>query len=128
VTIANGNPAGPVSTERLLRSIGAAEIPKDAFVCEVGGTAWRMVGSVAEFRDAFARDPKRGLEEPTTTVQPIEELTGFSSVPPPLPWSLDESEHTVVSPPPFSPSESPPEYAEQDDDEGPTIQIPRTRE
>lgn len=52
-----GTPVGPVSTELLLRGIGAGKVPKDALVCEVGGSSWRSIGETAPFSLAI-KEPR----------------------------------------------------------------------
>ena len=63
VTKGNQVPVGPVSTELVLRGIGAGKVPKDALVCEVGGSRWRGIGETAPFSAAFGSDRTRtGLD------------------------------------------------------------------
>jgi hypothetical protein len=117
VTTGDRKPIGPVSTELLLQGIAAGEVPKDAFVCEVGGTSWNMIGSIPEFRDAFARHPTRQNFEPATTLGVFDESTASPSVPPPLQSFGDETERTIVEPPEFLQSEPPLEYIDDDEDD-----------
>src|SRR5262245_33542307 len=87
-------PIGPVSTELLLQGIGADMIPRDALVCEVGGTTWKPILKTAPFSAALDdRRRRRRMDseyEPTIADAPPEEsLSRFDEV----------VEHTVVDRP-----------------------------
>jgi hypothetical protein len=104
VTKGDRRPLGPVSTELLLQGIGAGKVPRDALVCEVGGTAWKWIGEIEPF--SIALDERRGRrrfdpESERTVADPPSTddfLTRFDNAP----------EHTMVDRTPFRPSEPPP--------------------
>lgn len=115
-------PIGPVSTELLLRGIGAGAVPRDALVCEVGGTEWRWVGQTAPFSVAFeaqrARPPLDSSDDVTLTnaAEPLSafddaaEHTTQTTIELPRRWfeSLtDSEERTIVDFAPLTPSEPP---------------------
>lgn len=103
VTKGDRRPVGPVSTELLLRGIGARKVPKDAMVCEVGGSSWRWIAEVAPFSAAFDERQSRrrmdSFEDRTLADPPTSEefLTDFE----------DTSEHTTVDASPLRSSEPP---------------------
>jgi len=134
VTKGDRRPVGPVSTEFLLQRIGAGKVPRDALVCEVGGTSWRWICETAPFSATFSDarmrrrldsvdeltivDPgesgepltrfEAGVENTTTVTRP-----DFpASEPPPmrqLQQFDDPEEHTTVDLPRFPTSEPPTE-------------------
>jgi len=74
-------PVGPVSTELLLRGIGAGKVPKDSLVCEVGGNEWRSIGELAPFSVAIRGGRvRRRLEsgDDATLADPPESDEGLS--------------------------------------------------
>jgi hypothetical protein len=83
LTQAGRVPIGPVSTELLLKGIGAGKVPGDVLVCEVGGTQWRRVSDVTPFRAALTERSSKRRFDP-------------------------ESERTVLDPRSFPPSEPAP--------------------
>lgn len=121
VTHGDRKPIDPVTTELLLQGIGADMIPRDALVCEVGGTTWRPILKVPPFSIALDnrhRRPRMDSEyEPTIVDAPSEEegLSRFdevvehtivdrpkthSSIPPRVPTRLehfDETEDNTVT-------------------------------
>ena len=121
VTTGDRAPIGPVSTELLLRGLDAGEVPKDALVCEVGGTTWKMIGSVPEFHHAFGRHRARPTLEHTTSPDAFEGTGPSKSAPPPLQRFGDETDRTIVEPPPFPPSEPPLEYVDEAEDQRATV-------
>jgi lambda repressor-like predicted transcriptional regulator len=44
-----------VTSALVIEGIKAGKVPGDALACEVGGTAWRAIRSVARFAPAFAK-------------------------------------------------------------------------
>jgi hypothetical protein len=111
VTHGDRKPIGPVTTELLLQGIGADMIPRDALVCEVGGTTWKPILKVPPFSIALDdRHRRRRMDseyEPTIVDAPSDEegLGRFdevvehtivdrprthSSIPPRLPTRLDQ--------------------------------------
>jgi hypothetical protein len=123
-------PIGPVSTELILKGIGAGMIPKDSLVCEVGGTEWRPIRKTAPFSLALA-NPVRGNGEDERTLADApgdeESLSRFdevvertvvdirppnSSIPPPMrrPRHMEYvEEKTLTDEPLVLPSEPPEE-------------------
>ena len=94
VTKGDRGPVGPASTELLLRGIGAGKVPRDALVCEVGGSSWKWIGEVAPFSGAFGDRSVHLPEVPTSD----EFLSKFD----------DNPEHTTVDRSPMRVSEPPP--------------------
>lgn len=103
VTKGDRKPIGPVSTELLLEGIAAGKIPRDALVCEVGGTTWRCIGEIPPFSVALeARLARRRSESSdelpeTQTAANENYVYGFDDAP----------EHTTVDRAPLRPSEPP---------------------
>lgn len=62
VTKGNQVPVGPVSTELLLRGISAGAVPRDALICEVGGSQWIWIGERAPFSIAMDERLARPLD------------------------------------------------------------------
>lgn len=132
LTHGDREPIGPVSTELLLKGIGAGMIPKDAYVCEVGGSTWKPIRKTAPFsialNDNHARR-KDSEEEQTLADAPGDEesLSRFdevvertvvdyprlhSSIPPPmrrLGRFDDSAEKTISDATPLPESEPPDE-------------------
>ncbi|MFC1642080.1 DUF4339 domain-containing protein, partial [Myxococcota bacterium] len=50
VRIPGRSPMGPVTTELLVRDVGAGRIPRDTEVCKVGDTAWQPLSAVEQLR------------------------------------------------------------------------------
>jgi hypothetical protein len=105
VTKGDRRPVGPVSTELLLQGIGAGKVPRDALVCEVGGTSWKCIGELSPFSIAFGEHGGRrrlDSESERTPLDPCGEdvfLSRFDDAPP---------EHTLVDrAPAFRQSEPP---------------------
>lgn len=123
VTKDNQVPVGPVSTELLLRGISAGAVPRDALICEVGGTRWRWIGETAPFSVALSGlRIRRSLDsgEDVTMADPPtseivlndfdEEQTTQTTLELPRRWfeSLNESDdRTAVDIIPLRPSEPP---------------------
>jgi hypothetical protein len=121
VTKADHVPVGPVSTELLLRGIGAGKVPKDALVCEVGGDRWRWIGETAPFSIAYHQgrrsidDEDMTAADPLTTEDPMSlfdeaEQTTQTTVQLQRSWfeSMNDSEErTLVDLMPLRPSEPP---------------------
>lgn len=53
VTRKGCEPVGPSCGDAVIRGIRALKVPKDSFVCEVGGTRWRPIADVPAFAAAF---------------------------------------------------------------------------
>jgi hypothetical protein len=66
LTRGDRKPIGPVSTELILKGIGAGMIPKDALVCEVGGTEWKLIQKTTPFSIALSAPPRGDSEEERT--------------------------------------------------------------
>lgn len=127
VTQGDRRPVGPVSTELLLEGIGAGKVPRDSFVCEVGGEAWKRIGEVAPFSSALGdrdeqRRPERGAENVTGPHADLGDGPGGGSPeiassfrpsePPPRAWleRFDDSEEkTIVDEFPFGGGDPPTE-------------------
>jgi hypothetical protein len=112
VTKGDRIPVGPVSTERLLQGIAAGKVPKDALVCEVGGTTWKGIGDIAPFSAALDEHQRHRFdpENELTPLDPVAE-DEFLSRPDNAP-----ERHTVERSP-LRPSEAPPrEWLERFDD------------
>jgi hypothetical protein len=133
VTKGDRRPVGPVSTQLLLRGIGAGKVPRDALVCEVGGTSWKWIGEIAPFSAAIdERRIRRRLEssddltlaDPPTSDEFLREFEDARehttvdrsplrlSEPPPRPWLErfdDPEENTIVDVVPLRPSNPPTE-------------------
>lgn len=114
VTKGDRRPVGPVSTELLLQGIGAGKVPKDALVCEVGGTSWKWIGDIAPFSiaiDERADRPRLDSQSDRTPLDPCGQdvfLSRFDDSPP---------EHTFVDRSPvFRPSDPPPSELHSFDD------------
>lgn len=81
------------------------KVPKDAFVCEVGGTEWQPIDTIPTFAAAFkSREPMQSLSDfdEQTIVDSmglLDELTDDEH-PTLRPPKLDatEDDHTVVDP------------------------------
>lgn len=91
VTSGGQSPVGPASTARVLRGIEAGVIPLGCLVCEVGGSAWRRLDEVPEFREAAAQRGRAGAE-PATQVD-LDLSVGGAGL---APFDAAEPEHTVV--------------------------------
>lgn len=125
VTKGNQVPVGPVSTELLLRGISAGAVPRDALICEVGGSRWRWIGETAPFSVAIAESRTRpsldSSDDVTMADLPTsndalsefdEEQTTQMTIEIPRRWfeSLtDPEERTIVDLHPLRPSEPPSE-------------------
>ena len=127
VTKGSQVPVGPVSTELLLRGISAGAVPKDALVCEVGGSQWTWIGEKAPFsvaineprmrRSLDSGDDVTGAEPPTLQIRSSSfeealEPTTQTTIELPRHWfeSLNDSEErTIVDLLPPRPSEPPTE-------------------
>ena len=104
VTKGDRRPVGPVSTELLLRGIGAGKVPSDALVCEVGGSSWKWIGDIALFSVALS---ERGIR------RRLDSSNDLSVVDPPTSDEFlrefeDATEHTTVDRVPLRVSEPPP--------------------
>lgn len=110
VTKTDRNPLGPVSTELLLRGIGAGKVPEDALVCEVGGTSWKPIQQIEVFAAALVdRQRARGSNpgsDPGVLDMPV--VVGSTRGPPPrlppLPRGNfdDATELTIAERPAFT--------------------------
>jgi hypothetical protein len=127
VTKGNQVPVGPVTTELLLRGISAGAVPRDAMICEVGGSQWRWIGEMAPFSIALTESRmRRSLDsgdDVTITDPPMtgdtlsefaEDQTTQTTIELPRRWfeSLNDSEErteerTIVDLYPLRPSEPP---------------------
>jgi hypothetical protein len=122
VTKGNQVPVGPVSTELLLRGIGAGAVPADALVCRVGGTKWTWIGEMPPFSVAITRmrrpldsgDEVTAAEPPTRESIPgfddMSEPTTQTTIELPRHWfesMSDGEERTIVDLLPPRPSEPP---------------------
>lgn len=125
VTKGSQVPVGPVSTELLLRGISAGAVPKDALVCEVGGTKWTWIGEKAPFSVAIHRDrTRRSLDSGDDMTAPDpptsdDSSNGFDDAPEPTTQTTielprhwfesmnDNEERTIVDLLPPRPSEPP---------------------
>src|SRR5262245_59656252 len=125
VTKGSQVPVGPVTTELLLRGISAGAVPKDALVCEVGGSKWTWIGEMAPSSVAINDPPMaRAFDsgDEVTSAEPrtqVDSSSGFDDAPEPttqttieLPrhWfeSMNElEERTIVDLLPPRPSEPP---------------------
>lgn len=125
VTKGSQVPVGPVSTDLLLRGIGAGAVPKDALVCEVGGTQWKWIGDMPPFSVAIrAPRPRHTLdsgEEMTAPDPPMlhDSSVGFDDAPEPTTQTTielprhwfesmnDNEERTIVDLRPPRPSDPP---------------------
>jgi hypothetical protein len=124
VTKGNQVPVGPVSTDLLLRGIGAGRVPKDALVCEVGGSSWRWIGETAPFSAAFGSGRTRSeldsYDDKTTADPPTNEefLSSFDDSSDPTTTTIqiprrwfesmnDNDEQTLVDTSPPRPSDTP---------------------
>jgi hypothetical protein len=111
-----------VTTELLLRGIGAGAVPRDALLCELGGTKWRWIGEIPPFsialNDQVARPPLDSTDDVTLSNQPLDALGAFddatdhtqTTVELPRRWfeSLaDMDERTIVDFAPLTPSDPP---------------------
>jgi hypothetical protein len=118
---------GPLSTEQLLRDIGAGQVPRDALVCAVGGTAWKWIGEVPPFSAAIdegfasdegeevtaehrrtAADSSNGFEGPEHTS--VDRSSLSLSEPPRRSWldRLDDGEEKTIEDVVPLPSSDPP--------------------
>ena len=125
VTKGSQVPVGPVTTELLLRGIGAGAVPKDALVCQVGGSTWTWIGEMAPFSVAINAPRMRSTldsgDEVTAAEPPPHhdsarslddgfEPTTQTTLELPRHWfeSLNDSEErTIVDLMPLRPSEPP---------------------
>ncbi|MBM4361187.1 MAG: hypothetical protein FJ104_00790 [Deltaproteobacteria bacterium] len=98
VTSGGQSPVGPASTARVLRGIEAGMVPLGCLVCEVGGSAWKRLDEVPEFRDAAAQRA-RASADPATAVD-LDLWVGEGAL---APFDSGEPEHTVVEPSGVSP-------------------------
>jgi hypothetical protein len=105
VTMGDPVPLGPMSTEQLIGLIRSGEIPGDALVCEVGGSAWRALGDVPELATA------PGTFDPDTARTNIEPERFSHQV-----VFDDPHEHTIVERPVFASSDDLEDAAEEDED------------
>jgi hypothetical protein len=117
VTQGDRQPVGPVSTELLLAGIEARKVPRDALICEVGGSQWKWIGDIAPFTEALAKlkDARRFDPDSERIVLDLAPLPASESEPPlkgdrgvPLRRFDESAERTVAELPPFPPSEPPP--------------------
>ena len=137
VTQAGRVPVGPVSTDLVLRGIEANRVPNDALVCEIGGTAWKVIGEVEPFAAALAQRHTSGRFDPHSEqtvidLQPLETTDRMALDSEDLTDRLDEFvERTVVERAPFRVSEPPPLEAPvprfDDPDEQTIADAPLTR-
>ena len=118
VTKGSQVPVGPVSTELLLRGIGAGAVPKDALVCEVGGSKWTWIGEMAPFSIAINQRMRTSLDsgeeltaaDPPKGVDDAFEPTTQTTIELPRHWfesQNDNEERTIVDIVPLRPSEPP---------------------
>jgi hypothetical protein len=108
VTTGEQVPLGPMSTEQVIALIRSGEVPRQALVCEVGGSAWRALQDVPEFATALGGfDPDTGrmsVEPHRLSHQTFD----------------DPHEHTIVERPVFASSDDL-EGAPEEDEDLPTI-------
>jgi hypothetical protein len=105
----------------LLRGIGAGAVPKDALVCEVGGSQWKWIGDLAPFSVAIrGARPRRTLDSGDDMTAPdppaandfydAPEPTTQTTIELPRHWfesMNDNEERTIVDLLPPRPSEPP---------------------
>jgi hypothetical protein len=87
VTVAEGQPDGPIRTEDLLRGIAVGTVPRHALVCRVGEEEWRPLSDIQRFADALAATSlqKYGADvrTPYADAETVEPRAHRSSIPPP---------------------------------------------
>ena len=88
LTQAGRVPIGPVSTELLLKGIGAGKVPGDVLVCEVGGTEWRRVSDVAPFRIALTERSRKRRFDPESERRVLDPRSFPPSEPAPRPDTI----------------------------------------
>jgi hypothetical protein len=96
-------PVGPFSTEVLLRRIGAGLVPRDAFVCEVGGTEWKCIEDIAQFSAALDERHARLATDSDEDIADSDRPTLTNST-----REAEDSEQTSVDLSPLRISEPPP--------------------
>jgi hypothetical protein len=109
VTSAGRKPVGPVTEALVVQGIDAGMIPSEAFVCEVGGDAWRPIADVAAFAAAIARRRAKRAAASDGDRTAIENYPLIPSEPPLSLQKVDDTDdRTVADSEPRLESEVPP--------------------